>query len=1440
MKIIEIANGRSDARRTDRKSVLEQRLADLEATVRRRQKDWLAARAAAAAESQDDLAEIIVRERAARILLEQELEERRAQFEKDIARADAVRAMIDEQLCEAALEVKRARQAEASAAAAVQRLTTAEADAVARLAEREAEFTTELSAVTETRDGLEQQLSYVESALASARQRHELAAQEVERLTRRETDLTAQYTGEAATRAALERRVAEIETALASARTSHANAEEQHRSAMAAAASRLVEREAQFETELASITARRDGLEHQLRDVESRLTHETGAREKLEQAVAELNASAAAAEQRFRDDTATLAERARADQVRLQQELSEREAELHTELASVTATLDRLEEQRRGVETALAEQIDARLALERAIVEQRSVAAAAEQRFREDIAALTEKARAERAALEDQLSRERGEYETRRADDQQQHQSALATAATRLAEREAQFEAELASITGRRDSLEEQLRDVEARLTQETGVRQALEQAIADFRSSAAAAEQRLREEHATLAENGRAERGRLKDQLSRERRGHKTEMASITATCGRVEQQLREVQAALAQQTDARLALERAIAEERSAAADAEQRFRDDVAALTENARGERDALEDQLSRERRDHDTRRADDQQQYRAAMAAAATRLAEREAQFETELASIAARRDGLQEQLRDIETRLTQETGARAALERAIADLRSAAAAAEQQHRTAMASAATRLAKREAQFQTEVASLEGARDRAEQQLREVEAALAQQTDARLALEHAIAEQRSAAADAEQRFRDDIGALTDNARVERAALESQLSRERRDHDIRLADEEQQHRSALAVAATRLAEREAHFETELASITERRDSLEEQLRGVETRLTHETAAREALEQAITDLRSAAAVAEQRFREEATALAENARAEQARLEDQMSRERHDHRALLADEQAQRRLAMADAATRLAEREAQLKAEVGSLTATRVGLEQQLRAVNAKLEGEAETRGALERAIAEAQAAAAEAETRFRAESAAITEKASAEQTRLEAQISRERALAAGRLAARGAEFESELERLSGSHTKALASLQATIAERDSRIEEHVTASAALQARLDASEAENRRQFEQTPVPLVRCTRDGAVAGVNHAFADLVGCRTPGELRNRKFAETLFESRNDLAWLVERSINSAKTESVETTCIRKDGARVAVRLSARPSASGSVEIAAEDLTGIRVLEDRLREAHRMEAVGRVASEIAMSCEKLLRDVYREAQRLLTSMTGSDGRRDLAETLLDDVTLAGSILHQLVAYGDEQTAALAPVDVNRILSDLQPVLKQVAGDAITLELRKTSSPVNVDVNAERVERLLVNVASFGRQRMPHGGRLRIELSTVVVDGKFIAQYPNVRQGLHALITVTEVARPAADDDHAHETDTPLASGRPRVDLSALQELISECGGHLWITAEPGWSMVVRMRLPLRAAWESQANGRARQGLGRMTARIFGR
>jgi hypothetical protein len=143
------------------------------------------------------------------------------------------------------------------------------------------------------------------------------------------------------------------------------------------------------------------------------------------------------------------------------------------------------------------------------------------------------------------------------------------------------------------------------------------------------------------------------------------------------------------------------------------------------------------------------------------------------------------------------------------------------------------------------------------------------------------------------------------------------------------------------------------------------------------------------------------------------------------------------------------------------------------------------------------------------------------------------------------------------------------------------------------------------------------------------------------------------------------------------------------------------------------------------------------------------------------------------------------------------------------LRDLAPVLKRVAGDDIELVLPRKVFTLSVDVDAERVERVLVNVAAYGRARMPSGGRLIIELARVVVDLDFVTKYPNVRQGAHALISVTEVKTAALAEwpigirGPVEATAIAATSERPGVDLGTLQALIGDCGGHLWMKAELG-------------------------------------
>jgi len=398
----------------------------------------------------------------------------------------------------------------------------------------------------------------------------------------------------------------------------------------------------------------------------------------------------------------------------------------------------------------------------------------------------------------------------------------------------------------------------------------------------------------------------------------------------------------------------------------------------------------------------------------------------------------------------------------------------------------------------------------------------------------------------------------------------------------------------------------------------------------------------------------------------------------------------------------------------------------------------------------------------------------------------------------------------------------------------------RADTLRRHAAQLPVLQVQLERSQKENRRQFERAPYGLCECGRDGSITRVNHSLAGLLGYRTAMELQDVDVAGTVFESTADLRWLLDRALQTGRVETLATTLTTRDLRRLSVRLHAH-SQDGWVTIAVEDLTALHEAEQRLREAQRLEAVGRVASEVATTCDTLLRDVSQGGRQWLAGLEDDAPLRQQGELLLGDVTRASGLLHRFVVYGHQQISNAGSVNLARALRDMAPILKRVLGDDIALLLPKATGRLDVDVDTERVERILVNVANYARERMPHGGRVNIRLATVTVDHEFVVSHPKVRPGAHVLITIEEIKGPvwpplpihlpigrSADHDV-----TPTPSDRPGIDLGPLVALIGEVGGHLWMSAEPAGNMTLRVHLPKRTEDESlqplaAVAGRARQ------------
>ena len=1079
-------------------------------------------------------------------------------------------------------------------------------------------------------------------------------------------------------------------------------------------------------------------------------------------------------------------------------------------------------------------------------------------------------------------------------------ESERAADAERRAAQDAQSAATLAQIAGNRDALQQKLSATSAALDEtrtqhvraEADARATLERTVEAAASARREAEESHAAERAAAASQVAALQAQSQEsaaQTAAREAEFEARLATAATSLAAAEQQVEALHAA-ARQVQAQFESERAADAERRAAQDAEA-----AAALAKIA-ASRDALQQQLiatstalEESRAQHVRAETDARATLERTVEAAARARREAEELHAAERATAASQFAALQTQAEEASS---QAAAARIVLERQLSDTAAALEQARAERTADLTAAAHRLASREAEFELQLAAAVTSRAVAEQQIEALRATL-QQTRLDYDSERAADAERLAAQAAEAAATlAQIAGERDAAQQQVIATSAAFEESRTQHaraeaDARATLERTVEAAARAAreAAQRLAERESALGAMLDESTTARGALEARLddslraaqraeqlgeaerqaarareQSLQDGLGRETQARTSVERELTAARAEFARGRRRLLEAASALRRRTIDTRARLEAQIASERDSHE------------------RRLAERETTIR----DVELEREALRQSLDAMRGQLQ-ELSDRYDQEREEFERLQSAGQSQLQHLSAEYDQTRQ-SLEQLRtafdtLE-RVSSEHALDRARLETVVADRDAQLNAQAASHLaaelaghEALArveeTLRQTVATKDRDIHalEHerealrqqVEAASRegdalrrdnerlpiLQRQLDASQAETRRQFTQAPYSMCRVTRDGVLVAANQALAKILGYRSTDDLAQLDFAASVFEAPADLHWLVARAA-SGGSATLETIWQKQDRTRLTVRLQVVRTTDEWIEVCAEDVTQLRTTEENLRQARHMEAVGRLASEVAVTCDAVLRGVSHGGQYWLAAMDSDLALRHQGEQLLGDVAHATSLLQRLAAYGNEQSDALEPVNLQRVLRNIEPVLKRVTGDDVEVALPKHVHPYTIDVERTRVERVLVNAASYARERMPQGGHLKIDLASTVVDRAFLDKYPTVRPGPHVIVTITEERRatpaglPIARSAGSGDESATSVMARPAVDLSALMRLLGECGGHLWVSAGPPGNMTLKIHLPMRAsdAAARPVRSLARPGAGRTLGRWF--
>jgi len=272
----------------------------------------------------------------------------------------------------------------------------------------------------------------------------------------------------------------------------------------------------------------------------------------------------------------------------------------------------------------------------------------------------------------------------------------------------------------------------------------------------------------------------------------------------------------------------------------------------------------------------------------------------------------------------------------------------------------------------------------------------------------------------------------------------------------------------------------------------------------------------------------------------------------------------------------------------------------------------------------------------------------------------------------------------------------------------------------------------------------------------------------------------------------------------------------------------------GSIIGIGEDVTEARQsqkhqqeLEEQLRQAQKMEAVGRLAGGVAHDFNNLLAVILGYAELVLETLDSADSHYGPVQDILDAATRARDLTRQLLAFGRKQMLAIEVLDINPVIANFDKLIRRVIGEDIRLDLNLAPMPLQVRADVSQLEQVLMNLAVNARDAMPDGGRLMIETTAVELDGDYAAETPGTRPGDYALIAVSDTGS-GMEPATLRRIFEPFYTTKGQdagtgLGLSTAYGIVKQHGGNIWAYSEPGRGTSFKVYLPLASGEQRTAS-----------------
>lgn len=250
---------------------------------------------------------------------------------------------------------------------------------------------------------------------------------------------------------------------------------------------------------------------------------------------------------------------------------------------------------------------------------------------------------------------------------------------------------------------------------------------------------------------------------------------------------------------------------------------------------------------------------------------------------------------------------------------------------------------------------------------------------------------------------------------------------------------------------------------------------------------------------------------------------------------------------------------------------------------------------------------------------------------------------------------------------------------------------------------------------------------------------------------------------------------------------------------------------------AVQDVTESRNIEEQLRQAQKMEAVGRLAGGVAHDFNNLLTVIQGYTDVVFNGLERESPLRSAIGEIRTAGIRAAALTRQLLAFSRRAAPAWQHLNVNETIAEIEKMLRRLIGEDIEVRTRLDPALGFTRADPNQIEQVIMNLAVNARDAMPKGGTLTIETRNVELDATYSAQHADVQPGPYIVLSVSDTGMGMSHEvmDHLFEpffTTKPEGKGTG-LGLSIVYGIVRQSHGHVRPYSEPGHGTTIYVYLP---------------------------